>query len=337
MTDAPRNIREIFYEREKNSLSPKACLCENSRGRDKPIEECVNRTEFQRDRDRILHCKSFRRLMHKTQVFFFPTDEHYRTRLTHTLEVAQIARIIARALMLNEDLCEAAALGHDLGHTPFGHTGESVMQKCYSPDFTHYKQSLRVVEKLENNGEGLNLTWEVRDGIVNHSGENKASTLEGVIIKFADRIAYINHDIDDAVRGNVIKEDDIPRELSEVLGYTHSNRINTMVTSVIEGSRELDDIKMTPEVWDATNKLRNFLFERVYYNSSAKKEERKAVEMLRQLFGYFCKHPEKMPEFYYNNTKNESVERCVCDYVAGMTDRYAIEMYKDLFIPHVWE
>ena len=337
MNAEPKSVREIFYERERMSLSPKACLCENSRGRDKPIEECVNRTEFQRDRDRILHCKSFRRLMHKTQVFFFPSDEHYRTRLTHTLEVAQIARIIARALMLNEDLCEAAALGHDLGHTPFGHTGESVMQMCFSPDFTHYKQSLRVVEKLENNGAGLNLTWEVRDGIVNHSGDNKASTLEGIIIKYADRIAYINHDIDDAVRGGIIEERDIPSELSEILGYTHSNRINTMVTSVIEGSKELDDIKITPEVGEATKKLREFLFDRVYLNSAAKKEEQKAVGMLKQLFGYFCKYPEKMPEFYYNNTKEEAVERCVCDYVAGMTDRYAIELYKELFIPHVWE
>ena len=239
--------------------------------------------------------------------------------------------------MLNEDLCEAAALGHDLGHTPFGHTGESVMQMCFSPDFTHYKQSLRVVEKLENNGAGLNLTWEVRDGIVNHSGDNKASTLEGIIIKYADRIAYINHDIDDAVRGGIIEERDIPSELSEILGYTHSNRINTMVTSVIEGSKELDDIKMTPEVGEATKKLREFLFDRVYLNSAAKKEEQKAVGMLKQLFGYFCKYPEKMPEFYYNNTKEEAVERCVCDYVAGMTDRYAIELYKELFIPHVWE
>lgn len=337
MSDTSKNIREIFYERERMSLSPKACLCENSRGRDKKIEECVNRTEFQRDRDRILHCKSFRRLMHKTQVFLFPADEHYRTRLTHTLEVAQIARIIARALMLNEDLCEAAALGHDLGHTPFGHAGESVMQTCYSPDFTHYKQSLRVVEKLENNGEGLNLTWEVRDGIVNHSGKNKASTLEGVIIKFADRIAYINHDIDDSIRGGIITADDIPKELSDILGYTHSERINRMVTSVIEGSRGLDEIKMTPEVGQATEKLRSFLFENVYYNPKAKKEEKKAMELLERLFEYFCKNPDKMPEFYYKNTKNESVERCVCDYVSGMTDRYAIELYKDLFIPHVWE
>lgn len=337
MSDESKTVREIFYERERMTLSPRACLCENTKGRDKPIPECVNRTEFQRDRDRILHSKSFRRLMHKTQVFLFPADEHYRTRLTHTLEVTQIARIIARALMLNEDLCEASALGHDLGHTPFGHAGETVMQMCYSSEFTHYKQSLRVVEKLENNGEGLNLTWEVRDAIVNHTGENKASTLEGAIIKFADRIAYINHDIDDSFRAGIITVDDIPADLRDILGESHSERVNRMVSSVIEGSRYSDEIRMTDEIGDATKRLRAFLFERVYYNPKAKKEEVKAMQLLRSLFDYFVKYPNKMPAFYYNNTKNEPVERCVCDFVSGMTDRYAIDLYKDLFIPHVWE
>jgi len=337
MTDVPKTLREMFYERERSTLSPKAFLCENTRGRDNPIPECVNRTEFQRDRDRILHSKSFRRLMHKTQVYLFPSDEHYRTRLTHTLEVTQIARIIARALMLNEDLCEAAALGHDLGHTPFGHAGETVMQMCYSADFTHYKQSLRVVEKLEKNGAGLNLTWEVRDAIVNHTGEHLASTLEGVIIKYADRIAYINHDIDDSFRAGIITPNDIPADIRDILGESHSERINRMVSSVIEGSRDLNEIKMTDEVGDATKRLRTFLFERVYYNPKAKKEEVKAMQLLRNLFDYFIKYPNKMPEFYYNNTKYEPVERCVCDYVSGMTDRYAIDLYKDLFIPHVWE
>ncbi len=337
MSEQAKTVREIFYERERATLSPRAFLCENTRGREYPIEECVNRTEFQRDRDRILHCKSFRRLMHKTQVFLFPSDEHYRNRLTHTLEVTQIARIIARALMLNEDLCEAAALGHDLGHTPFGHAGEVVMQMCYSSDFTHYKQSLRVVEKLENNGAGLNLTWEVRDGIVNHTGDHLASTLEGVIVKYADRIAYLNHDIDDSVRGNIITLDDIPREITDVLGHSHSERINRMVTGVIEGSRNLDSIQMTEEIGNATNQLRKFLFDAVYYNPKAKKEEVKAMELVKNLFQYFVRYPKKMPEQFYNNTKNESVERCVCDYISGMTDRYAIELYKDLFIPHVWE
>lgn len=329
-------VREIFYERERQTLSPHAFLCENTRGREHPIEECVNRTEFQRDRDRILHSKSFRRLMHKTQVFLFPTDEHYRTRLTHTLEVTQIARIIARALMLNEDLCEAAALGHDLGHTPFGHAGEMVMQKCYSPDFTHYAQSLRVVEKLEHDGEGLNLTWEVRDGIVNHSGDNLASTLEGVIIKYADRIAYINHDIDDSIRGGVITNEDIPKELRAVLGDKHSNRINTMVSSIIEASRDCDTIQMTKEVGDATNELRDFLFKNVYYNPKAKKEEAKAKELLETLFDHFVNNPEKMPDTYKRNIEEEGVPRCVCDYISGMTDRYAIDLYTNIFIPQVW-
>ncbi len=332
-----KTVRELFYERERLTLSPRACLCENTRGREKPIPECTNRTEFQRDRDRILHCKSFRRLVRKTQVFLFPVDEHYRTRLTHTLEVTQIARIIARALLLNEDLCEASALGHDLGHTPFGHAGETVMQACYSPDFTHYKQSLRVVEKLENDGAGLNLTWEVRDAIVNHTGGHKAATLEGVIVKYADRIAYINHDIDDSVRGGILSENDIPKDIEEVLGKTHSQRINRMVTAVIEGSRDSDEIRMTPEVGQATDALRTFLFKNVYYNPKAKKEETKAMELLRRLFEYFVRYPEKMPKIYYNNTKDEPVERCVCDYISGMTDRYAIDLYKSIFIPNVWE
>ena len=327
----------MFYERERATLSPRACLCENSKGREYPIEKCVNRTEFQRDRDRILHSKSFIRLMHKTQVFLSPLDEHYRTRLTHTLEVTQIARIIARALLLNEDLCEAAALGHDLGHTPFGHAGEVAMQECFSPDFTHYKQSLRVVEKLEKNGAGLNLTWEVRDAIVNHSGDNLASTLEGVILKYADRIAYINHDIDDSIRAGIITYEDVPKRLRDVLGNSHSQRINTMVSSIIEASYDKDEIKMTPEVGQATDELRNFLFENVYHNYKAKKDEPKARVMLCALFDYFVKNPEQMPELYYRNTKDESVERCVCDYISGMTDRYAIDIYKDLFIPKVWE
>ena len=275
--------------------------------------------------------------MHKTQVFLSPSDEHYRTRLTHTLEVTQIARIIARALMLNEDLCEAAALGHDLGHTPFGHAGEMVMQKCYSPDFTHYKQSLRVVEKLEHNGEGLNLTWEVRDGIVNHSGDNKASTLEGVIIKFADRIAYINHDIDDSIWGGIITNDDIPKEIRKVLGDKHSERINTMVSSVITASGDSDDIVMTDEVGAATNELRDFLFKNVYFNPKAKKEESKAKELLESLYYYYQKDPEKLPDVYKRNIDDEGVDRCVCDFISGMTDRYAIELYRNLFIPKVWE
>lgn len=331
-----KTVSSIFCERERETLSPYAFLTENTRGRDHPCTPCPNRTDFQRDRDRIIHSKAFRRLVHKTQVFLFPVDEHYRTRMTHTLEVTQIARIIARALMLNEDLCEAAALGHDLGHTPFGHAGETVMQQCYSPDFTHYKQSLRVVEKLENDGAGLNLTWEVRDGIVNHTGDHLASTLEGVIVKYADRIAYINHDIDDACRAGIMSIEDIPVDIREVLGEQHGVRINRMVSSVIEGSTDSPVIRMTPEVGEATNKLRKFLFDNVYYSPIAKAEEVKAMELLARLYEYFIRYPQKMPQVYYRNLETDPVERCVCDYISSMTDRYAIDLYKDLFVPNVW-
>ncbi len=329
-------ICEMFLEREKNTLSKYAFLTANTRGREHPYTPCDMRTEFQRDRDRITHCQSFRRLMNKTQVFLAPAGDHYRTRLTHTLEVTQIARIIARALRLNEDLTEAASLGHDLGHTPFGHSGEYAMQELFSKDFTHYKQSLRVVELLENNGDGLNLTWEVRDGIVNHTGKYLASTLEGVIVKFADRIAYINHDIDDACRAGILRTEDIPRDLREVLGETHSKRINTMVTSLIVASTDSPTIKMSPEVQDATDRLRKFLFENVYTSPIAKAEEGKAQEMLGQLFDHFVAHPEQMPRLYVQNIERDGVKRCVCDFVSGMTDRYAIDTYKELFIPRVW-
>ena len=330
------NMREIFMDREKDTLSQYAFLTCNTKGREIPCAPCPNRTEFQRDRDRIIHSQSFRRLMNKTQVFLAPAGDHYRTRLTHTLEVTQIARIIARSLRLNEDLTEAAALGHDLGHTPFGHAGEMMMQQCYSPDFTHYKQSLRVVEKLENNGEGLNLTYEVKDGIVNHTGKHLASTLEGVIVKYADRIAYINHDIDDACRAGILTVEDIPKDIRDILGDRHSQRINTMVTAVISESADKPFVAMTSEVGDAMDKLRNFLFETVYLNPLAKSEENKAKEMLAFLFEYFVKHPDKMPELYVRNMGEESVERCVCDYISGMTDRYAIDLYSELFIPRVW-
>lgn len=337
MAETKKTVREIFLEREHNYLSKYAFLTDNTRGRMRPSEPCPNRTEFQRDRDKILHSKSFRRLMHKTQVFLFPVDEHYRTRMTHTLEVTQIARIIARALLLNEDLTEAAALGHDLGHTPFGHAGEEVMKKCYSPDFTHYKQSLRVVDKLEKDGRGLNLTWEVRDGILNHTGDCMASTLEGVIVKFADRIAYINHDLDDAFRAGLFVDSDIPRDIRRTLGSGHSERINIMVSSVIEASTDKPEIKMTPEIGEATAELRKFLFENVYHNPKAKSEEEKAKVLLEQLFDYFMKYPERMPEPYFGNTYDEPVARCVCDYISGMTDRYAIDLYKEIFIPSVWK
>ncbi len=331
-----KNMSQIFLDREKETLSEYAFLTSDTKGRDHPYIPCTMRTEFQRDRDRIIHSQSFRRLMNKTQVFLAPSGDHYRTRLTHTLEVTQIARIIARALRLNEDLTEAAALGHDLGHTPFGHAGEAAIQQCYSEDFTHYKQSLRVVEKLENNGEGLNLTWEVRDGIVNHTGSCMASTLEGIIVKYADRIAYINHDIDDACRAGLLDPLDIPKSITDILGDRHSVRINTMVRSVIDASVDKPFIAMTEDVGKAMGDLRSFLFERVYLNPIAKSEDAKAQELLIKLFEYYVKYPEKMPELYYRNLKNEPKERCVCDFVSGMTDRYAIDTYNELFVPKVW-
>ncbi len=335
-------VRDMFLQREHGFLSRYAFLTENTRGRDHPYVPCVNRTEFQRDRDRIIHSKAFRRLMHKTQVFLLPKDEHYRTRMTHTLEVAQIARIICRALRLNEDLCEAAALGHDLGHTPFGHAGEDVMRQCFDPGFAHYKQSLRVVEFLEHDGEGLNLTWEVRDGIVNHSGGDLrgghgASTLEGIVVKFADKIAYINHDIDDAIRGGIMCLEDIPKPLRDTLGETHSGRINTMVTDLIDASTDSPVIKMSDEICEATMELRQFLFETVYIDSEAKAEESKAKELLARLYDYFYKKPEEMPEFFYKNSEKEGVGRAVCDYISSMTDRYAIDKYNELFIPKAWQ
>lgn len=329
-------ISQKFLDREKATLSQYAFLTSNTRGRDFPYSPCSNRTEFQRDRDRIIHSKSFRRLAHKTQVFLFPVDEHFRTRLTHTLEVTQIARIICRALMLNEDLAEAASLGHDLGHTPFGHAGEKIMQQCYSSDFTHYKQSLRVVEKLEHNGEGLNLTWEVRDAIVNHTPPGVASTLEGVVVKFADKIAYINHDIDDAQRAGILRLEDIPKDILEVLGQSNSDRINTMVESIIAASTDKPEINFTKEVGEATDRLHKFLFENVYLNPIAKAEDSKAMDLVARLYEYYLKNSNKLPDFYKKIAREESIERAVCDYISGMTDRYAIDKYKELFIPLEW-
>ena len=331
------DMRYMIMERERRFFSPYAFLTENTRGREIPIEPSSIRTEYQRDRDRIVHSQSFRRLMHKTQVFLAPVGAHYRTRLTHTLEVSQIARTIARGLSLNEDLVEAIALGHDLGHTPFGHAGEEAMQECFSPDFTHYKQSLRVIEKIENNGAGLNLTWEVRDGIVNHTGKCMASTLEGVIVKYADRIAYINHDIDDACAAGILSAEDIPADLIKVLGKTHGQRIDTMVMSLVNASKDRPMITMTDEIQSATDKLRAFLFEAVYKNPIAKGEENKAKELLTQLFHYYVSHPEAMPDTYKTRLGTEdTVERCACDYVSCMTDRAAIEIYRKLFVPEVW-
>ena len=327
---------ELFLEREKSFLSEYAFFTANTKGREIYCKPCPNRTEFQRDRDRILHSKSFRRLMHKTQVFLSPEDEHFRTRMTHTLEVTQISRIIARALRLNEDLCEAAALGHDLGHTPFGHSGETAMRQFFSPDFAHYKQSIRVVEKIENDGEGLNLTWEVKDAILNHTGDSEAATLEGKIIKYADRIAYINHDIDDACRAKVMCIEDIPKEIRKVLGDGHSVRINTLVSSVIRESMDKPYIRMEKEIDEAMMELRAFLFKNIYTNTTVKAEEAKAIEMLRILFDYFVLHSDELPDVYRKNIEAEGVKRCVCDYISGMTDRYATDLFRDLYVPNSW-
>ncbi len=327
-----KTIAEILRERTEAQLSPYAFRESASKGREIPLPPSEVRSEYQRDRDRIIHSKAFRRLMHKTQVFLAPEIEHYRTRLTHTLEVTQIARTIARALSLNEDLCEAASLGHDLGHTPFGHIGEKALKRYCLPEFTHYDQSLRVVEKLER----LNLTYEVRDGIVNHQGDHLAETLEGRVVKFADRIAYINHDIDDAVRATLISESDIPENLHKILGANHSARINTMVTSVIRASEGKNDIAMECEIKAATDELRAFLFERVYYSPHVLSEEERAAGLIVRLFEHYVKHPDEMPRSYRELCEAEPVERIVTDFISGMTDRHAIDVYEQLFIPNTW-
>jgi len=321
-------VREMIYRRERETLAKNATLTQSTKGRLVPIPEDDMRTEYQRDRDRIIHSKAFRRLMHKTQVFLSPETDHYRTRLTHTLEVMQIARTIARALRLNEDLTEAIALGHDLGHTPFGHAGERVLQRCYDPEYTHYKQSLRVVDVLER----LNLTYEVRDGILHHT-TGTASTPEGRIIWYADKIAYINHDVDDACRAGILSPSSIPEDIRRVLGTSHGERISTMVKSIVEESERRGDIAMSDEVNEATDKLYDFLYENIYINPAAKGEEGKAEAMIETLYYYFTKNPEKMPPEYLEIAKVEGEKRAAVDYISGMTDRYAVNMYKQLFIP----
>ena len=328
------NARTVTEQNEKLILSDKAALCVNSKGRKTPEEECELRTCYQRDRDRIIHCKAFRRLKHKTQVFLSPESDHYRTRLTHTLEVSQIARTIARALRLNEDLTEAVALGHDLGHTPFGHAGERALKELTDIGFTHYEQSVRVCERLEKEGKGLNLTYEVLDGILHHTTGEQAHTLEGRIVRLADRVAYINHDIDDAVRAGVISESDIPAEITDKLGHTKSERISTLVTSIVKNSG--DDIKMDQETARYYDKLHNFLFDSVYKNPVAKSEETKVLGIVEGLFNYYLKAPEKMPKEYLKIAETDGKIRAVTDYIAGMTDHYAITVFSDIYIPKAW-
>lgn len=327
------NAREISEQNEKLILCERACFCTNTAGRKISELESELRTCYQRDRDRIIHCKAFRRLKHKTQVFLSPESDHYRTRLTHTLEVAQIARTIARALRLNEDLTEAIALGHDLGHTPFGHAGERALNEI-TGSFAHYEQSVRVCEKLEKNGRGLNLTYEVLDGILHHTKGEEAHTLEGRIVRTADRVAYINHDIDDAVRAGVISNDDIPRDIAKHLGCTKSQRINTLVTSIVNNS--VDTVKMDGETEKYYDLLHEFLFESVYKNPVAKSEETKVKGIVEGLFEYYGKNPEKMSEEYLAITETDGKERAITDYIAGMTDHYAVTAYTNIYIPKAW-
>lgn len=326
-------IRGQIEAREKAWLSSFATLSAEHGERDFPISQDDVRTSFQRDRDRIIHCKAFRRLKHKTQCFLVPEGDHIRTRLTHTLEVAQVARTLARALFLNEDLAEAIAYGHDLGHTPFGHMGERILDRLMPGGFKHRVQSLRVVEVLERDGQGLNLTKPVRDGIIRHSGDVPPATLEGQCVSRADRIAYINHDIDDAVRAGVLKESDLPRELTRTLGASHGERINCMILDVVRTSGDGEGVRMSQGILEATTELRAFLFEHVYMRDEVIREEEKADRLIEALFHYTLEHPEIMPNDYIERGFLEGLDRTVCDFVAGMTDRYATRLFEDFFVP----
>lgn len=333
------NIREEQEKREHLIFSPYASFSDESRGRDRDEEPCPMRTIYQRDRDRIIHCKTFRRLKHKTQVFLAPEGDHYRTRLTHTLEVAQIARSIARALNLNEDLTEAIALGHDLGHTPFGHAGERTLDSLCPMGFAHYKQSIRVVEFLEKDGQGLNLTWEVRDGILNHRTSGNPSTLEGKAVRLSDKIAYINHDIDDGIRAGILKESDIPSEYTDVLGNSTKERLNTMISDIIMNSIGKNDLVMSEPVRKAMTELRKFMFESLYLNPTAKSEEAKADKLITELYRYYVANTDKLPDTYkrFITEFDERPEQVVCDYIAGMSDQYSISKFQEIFVPKAWK
>ena len=332
-------LREELERQEHEHLDKRAAFADESRGRLHPEEPRIDdvRTVFQRDTDKIIHSKAFRRLMHKTQVFLRPEGDHYRTRMTHTIEVSRIARTIAKALNLNEDLAEAVAMGHDLGHTPFGHAGEVALTEATGQPFRHNEQSLRVVDILENGGEGLNLTYEVRMGILGHTGNRIPETLEGQIVRWADRYAYVNHDIDDAVRAGILDNTDIPRSIARVLGNTHSQRINSLVCDTITTSREAGMICLSPQVEKALNDLREFMFQNVYRNPVAKGQEVKARGMLKRMYEYYYNHPEALPEDFQPQLSFDGMERTVCDYIAGMTDNYSLDKYTELFIPAGWQ
>ena len=329
-------IRERQENEERQRLSPHACLSAGSKGRELPLDECDLRTCFQRDRDRIIHCKSFRRLKYKTQVFLSPMGDHYRTRLTHTLEVSQVARTLARSLRLNEDLAEAIALGHDLGHTPFGHIGENTLNKLMPGGFRHNEQSLRVVKRLEYEGRGLNLCEETLDGILNHSGQGEPHTLEGWCVRRADRIAYINHDIDDAIRGGILSPAELPRRCLNVLGATHGQRIDTMIRDIVETSQNQPFVRMSPEVADASEALRDFLFARVYHDEGRRREEERCDRLISCLFEHYAAHPGQLPTEYLEISYIEGPERAACDFVGCMTDRYAIDQFTELNVPNAF-
>lgn len=329
-------LKERTYAIEEMFLSPYACKSNATRGREREEEPCAMRTDFQRDRDRIIYCKAFRRLKNKTQVFFSPEGDHYVTRLTHTLDVAQIARSIARALALNEDLTEAIALGHDLGHTPFGHSGERILNSLTPTGFRHNEQSVRVVEVLEKDGRGLNLTAEVRDGILNHKKSGSPMTLEGKCVSIADRIAYINHDLDDAVRAGILSQNDVPENIKKTLGYTSRERINRAVSSIYRESYGKNEVKMGKDIEEASEQLRTFMFDRVYLSESARGEEEKAARMLSAMYTYFVKNPDKMPKTFIDLMSRFSVEQVVCDYLSSMTDRFAVYMFNKIFVPKGW-
>ena len=331
-------IRSQIEALEHRRLNPKAAFSDATKGRlhEEPVRENDVRTAYQRDTDRIVHCKAFRRLMHKTQVFLRPEGDHYRTRMTHTLEVTRIARTITRALGLNEDLAEAAAMAHDLGHTPFGHAGEIALSEAMGTEFRHNEQSLRVVDLLENDGAGLNLTYEVRMAVLHHTGDVWDDTLEGRIVRRSDQFAYVNHDIDDAIRAGILGEEDIPNDISRVLGHSHSQRFNSLVCDIINTSLEAGDILLSPEVDKALADLRAFMFERVYRNPIAKGEESKAKDMLKRLYEYYFTHPESLPADFQPQMSFEGLERTVCDYIAGMTDNYAVDKFTEIFVPMGW-
>ena len=338
MEIANLKLREVTEQLEEQTLSQYASMSSQSKGRKREEEKCDMRTDYQRDRDRILHSKAFRRMMHKTQVFIQPEGDHYRTRLTHTLEVSQIARTISRALRLNEDLTEAIALGHDLGHTPFGHAGERVLDRKMPGGFSHAKQSIRVVEVLEKKGEGLNLTWEVLNGIANHSISKMPATLEGQVVRMADKMAYIHHDIDDAIRGLVIREEELPRVCTDILGHDVKDRLNCMIRDVISHSIGKPEICMTPQVEEAMMNLRQFMFENVYVGSVAKAEEGKAEKLVASLIDYFRVHPSALPPIYKARMAiGDSLDTAICDYVSGMSDHYAVRCYQQIFVPKAWD